>query len=96
MSKDTDITPLVAPEVLFQTEAYQRDGAMFWPDHWSHDCWPYGQSAWPTHVVLHLLQLEYNMSEPRFCHVELFQLDLWVFFSDPKLLVTRSRIIESS
>ncbi|CAK9006527.1 3-mannosyltransferase MNN14 [Durusdinium trenchii] len=65
---DTDITPLVAPEVLFQTEAYQRDGAMFWPDHWSHDCWPYGQSAWPTHVVLHLLQLEYNMSEPRFCH----------------------------
>ncbi len=65
---DTDITPLVAPEVLFETEAYRQDGALFWPDHWSHDCFPYGQSSWSNHVVLHLLGLTHNESERRFSH----------------------------
>eukprot|EP00434_Breviolum_minutum_P003098 symbB.v1.2.002726.t1/scaffold146.1/size298692/7 len=65
---DTDITPLVSPEVLFATEAYRQDGALFWPDHWSHDCFPYGQSSWSNHVVLHLLNLTHNASERRFSH----------------------------
>ena len=63
---DTDITPLVSPDILFETEAYKQDGALFWPDHWSHDCYPFGESSWHNHVALQLLQLKFNVSEPRY------------------------------
>lgn len=63
---DTDITPLLPPETLFQTRAFQRYGALFWPDLWGAGCTRFGQSAWPDHVTLHLLDLEYNASDQHY------------------------------
>lgn len=65
---DTDVTPLMAPDILFETEAYKQNGALFWPDHWSQDCYPFGESSWPNHVALQLLQLKHNKSDLRFSH----------------------------
>lgn len=48
---DTDVTPLMAPDILFETEAYKQNGALFWPDHWTQDCYPLvnplGRITWP-------------------------------------------------
>eukprot|EP00438_Fugacium_kawagutii_P030835 Skav210396 [mRNA] locus=scaffold1416:53729:55594:+ [translate_table: standard] len=63
---DTDVTPLMAPEALFETQAYQLNGALFWPDHWSQDCYPFGESSWPNHVALQVLELKHNSSDPHF------------------------------
>eukprot|EP00443_Scrippsiella_acuminata_P097259 CAMPEP_0115650636 /NCGR_PEP_ID=MMETSP0272-20121206/41128_1 /TAXON_ID=71861 /ORGANISM="Scrippsiella trochoidea, Strain CCMP3099" /LENGTH=528 /DNA_ID=CAMNT_0003088361 /DNA_START=9 /DNA_END=1593 /DNA_ORIENTATION=- len=57
---DTDITPLVAPERLFESEAYKRAGALFWPDHWGAGCKRFGATAWANHVTRHLLDLPYD------------------------------------
>lgn len=65
---DTDISPLVDLELLFGTQAFLRDGALFWPDLWSADCPEFGQSAWRNHIAWHLLELDYNASDVRFTH----------------------------
>jgi len=65
---DTDVTPLLPPEVLFDTDAYKETGALFWPDHWAKDCFPFGESSWPNHVAYRLLQLKYNESDRHFSH----------------------------
>ena len=65
---DTDVTPLLPPEVLFDTDAYKETGALFWPDHWAKDCFPFGESSWPNHVAYPLLQLKYNESDRHFSH----------------------------
>lgn len=61
---DADVTPLVAPERLFETERYRSTGALFWPDLWGLGCnnkW--GATAWPEHVNWHLLGLRHNSSD---------------------------------
>ncbi|CAE7362411.1 unnamed protein product [Symbiodinium necroappetens] len=63
---DTDITLLYRPEELFDSPQYQSTGALFWPDHWSFDCRPWGQSSWPGHVALKLLQLKHNASDMQY------------------------------
>jgi len=63
---DTDVTPLMDPDLLFETEAFKREGALFWPDLWGKDCGIFGQTAWPHHIVWHLLGLEYNASDPNY------------------------------
>jgi len=60
---DTDITPLFPPDLLFDTEAYLREGALFWPDLWGMGCMSWGQTAWPHHVAWHLLKLTHNSSD---------------------------------
>lgn len=65
---DTDITPLLKPERLFETEAFRRDGALFWPDLWGAECAVWGQTAWEGHVARHLLDVDYNRSEPQCMH----------------------------
>mmetsp|Transcript_172263 Transcript_172263/g.546934 ORF Transcript_172263/g.546934 Transcript_172263/m.546934 type:complete len:559 (-) Transcript_172263:3-1679(-) len=59
---DTDITPLLPPERLFETERYKTEGALFWPDHWGAGCEQFGATAWPSHVLWHLLDLPYDRS----------------------------------
>eukprot|EP00438_Fugacium_kawagutii_P013032 Skav221409 [mRNA] locus=scaffold1621:196336:200546:- [translate_table: standard] len=63
---DTDITPLLAVDRFFETDAYQRHGALFWPDHWSQDCELWGESSWPNFVALKLLGLKHNASDRHF------------------------------
>jgi len=65
---DTDITPLIDPAVLFETEAYKREGALFWPDLWGSGCPEFGQSSWRQHIVRHLLDFPYNESDPSCTH----------------------------
>eukprot|EP00933_Yihiella_yeosuensis_P081805 TRINITY_DN9548_c0_g1_i1.p1 TRINITY_DN9548_c0_g1~~TRINITY_DN9548_c0_g1_i1.p1 ORF type:complete len:619 (-),score=83.62 TRINITY_DN9548_c0_g1_i1:72-1658(-) len=65
---DTDITPLVPPESLFETVIYKQKGALFWPDLWGSGCTDFGSSAWPHHVIWQVLELDYNASDPRFTH----------------------------
>jgi len=60
---DTDVTPLVRPEKLFETAAFQREGALFWPDLWGVGCSLWGQTAWAGHVAWHLLNMTHNMSD---------------------------------
>ncbi|CAE7263186.1 MNN23 [Symbiodinium natans] len=60
---DTDLTLLQRPELLFESPQFRRFGALLWPDHWSFDCRPWGQSARSNHVVLKLLDLEHNASD---------------------------------
>eukprot|EP00439_Symbiodinium_sp_Y106_P076635 s499_g15.t2 len=63
---DTDITLLYRPEELFDSPQYQSTGALFWPDHWSYDCPLWGESSWPGHVALKLLQLKHNASDMQY------------------------------
>lgn len=63
---DTDITPLIDPAILFETEEYQRDGALFWPDLWGAGCIDWGETAWPWHIAWNLLDIKYNETDPRF------------------------------
>lgn len=65
---DTDVTPLIDPERLFDTEAYRQDGALFWPDLWGMGCKEFGQTAWPRHVAWHLLGIEHNASDYHCAH----------------------------
>lgn len=60
---DTDVTPLLDPELLFETEAFKREGALFWPDLWGQGCHLWGQTAWPNHVAWHLLGIQHNSSD---------------------------------
>jgi len=60
---DTDITPLVKPDLLFETKAYREEGALFWPDLWAMGCDQWGQTAWPVHIAWHLLDMEFNASD---------------------------------
>ncbi|CAE7611135.1 MNN22 [Symbiodinium natans] len=65
---DTDITLLYRPELLFDSPQFLRQGALFWPDHWSFDCRPWGHSARSNHVILKLLNLEHNASNMHYAH----------------------------
>eukprot|EP00927_Polykrikos_kofoidii_P060376 TRINITY_DN55372_c0_g1_i1.p1 TRINITY_DN55372_c0_g1~~TRINITY_DN55372_c0_g1_i1.p1 ORF type:complete len:667 (+),score=67.72 TRINITY_DN55372_c0_g1_i1:88-2088(+) len=65
---DTDVTPLMDLELVFDTGAYSRDGALFWPDLWGMGCDHFGQTAWPRHVAWHLLGIEHNVSDYRCTH----------------------------
>ncbi len=66
---DTDVTLLVRPERLFETEEFRRTGALFWPDLWGRGCRQWGPTSWPHHIAWHLLEMDYNESDHR-CYQE--------------------------
>ena len=55
---DTDVTPLLDPELLFETDAFKREGALFWPDLW-------GQG----HRTLRAFWFPSTSTEEHACHI---------------------------